>query len=122
MATRNGDAHLKNFGVVYDRSARVSLAPAYDLVTTTVYVSKDLPALELAGRRAWPGRDALEAFGSRACNLRRRSIERSFDAVRSGIERATRELRRFGRAHPEHRRLCEAMRNQWTSGLRSLET
>jgi len=32
---RNGDAHLKNFGIVYDDVLGVArLAPVYDLVTT----------------------------------------------------------------------------------------
>ena len=41
-ALPNGDAHLKNFGVVYDDGqGEARLAPAYDLVTTSVYLSKD---------------------------------------------------------------------------------
>jgi hypothetical protein len=37
-AIENGDAHLKNFAVLYDdASSPVRLAPAYDLVSTTVY-------------------------------------------------------------------------------------
>jgi serine/threonine-protein kinase HipA len=36
-ALRNGDAHLKNFGIVYDDVlGEARLAPAYDLVTTSV--------------------------------------------------------------------------------------
>src|ERR1017187_6045873 len=41
-ALRNGDAHLKNFGIVYqDGLGEARLAPVYDLVTTSVYLSKD---------------------------------------------------------------------------------
>jgi len=36
-ALHNGDAHLKNFGVVYDGvQGAARLAPVYDLVTTSV--------------------------------------------------------------------------------------
>src|SRR5580692_12486988 len=36
-ALRNGDAHLKNFGIVYDDvQGEARLAPVYDLVTTSV--------------------------------------------------------------------------------------
>lgn len=36
-ALRNGDAHLKNFGIVYDSiQGEARLAPAYDLVTTSL--------------------------------------------------------------------------------------
>src|SRR6185312_7590568 len=49
-AIRNGDAHLKNFGIVYDEVLGKSrLAPVYDVVTTTVYMPKDSMALTLNG-------------------------------------------------------------------------
>jgi serine/threonine-protein kinase HipA len=49
-AIRNGDAHLKNFGIVYDDVlGEAHLAPAYDLVTTTVYLPLDRMALTLNG-------------------------------------------------------------------------
>lgn len=37
---RNGDAHLKNFGLLYEDPFSVTrpvLAPVFDVVTTTVY-------------------------------------------------------------------------------------
>ncbi|MFZ3185258.1 MAG: type II toxin-antitoxin system HipA family toxin [Pseudomonas sp.] len=50
----NGDAHLKNFGLLYSdplkRDAR--LAPAYDIVNTTAYIPEDSLALDLAGNKA----------------------------------------------------------------------
>jgi serine/threonine-protein kinase HipA len=84
---RNGDAHLKNFGVLYgdprsaDQDAR--LAPVYDLVCTTIYLPKDLLALGIAGSKAWPDRRALEKFGAASCNVAR--PERVIDEV---VERA----------------------------------
>lgn len=48
VMVRNGDAHLKNFGVLYERpGAPVRLAPVYDVVTTVAYISKDVPACPL---------------------------------------------------------------------------
>lgn len=50
----NGDAHLKNFGLLYSnpiqRDAR--LAPAYDMVNTTAYIPEDVLALDLAGNKS----------------------------------------------------------------------
>lgn len=49
----NGDAHLKNFGLLYSdptqRDAR--LAPAYDIVNTTAYIPDDVLALDLLGNK-----------------------------------------------------------------------
>ena len=71
---RNGDAHLKNFGILYgdpstaDRDAR--MAPVYDLVSSVVYIPKDVLALSLGGSKAWPDRKTLERFGKETCSLK----------------------------------------------------
>lgn len=50
----NGDAHLKNFGLLYSdptqRDAR--LAPAYNIVSTTAYIPEDVLALDLVGNKS----------------------------------------------------------------------
>lgn len=51
----NGDAHLKNFGMLYadPTSDDCRLAPAYDIVNTTAYIAEDALALELRGQRSF---------------------------------------------------------------------
>ena len=63
---KNGDAHLKNFGVLYpdcSAAAPISFAPAYDIVTTSVYIQTDSMALLLGGSKAWPKYKMLMRFG-----------------------------------------------------------
>lgn len=50
----NGDAHLKNFGVLYGDPTvdDVSLAPAYDIVNTTAYLPDESLALTLSGSKS----------------------------------------------------------------------
>ena len=71
MAMKNGDAHLKNFGLLYTHpeSDDCRLSPIYDIVCTTVYLPKDLPALTLAKQKAWPTRQALVSFGRDVCRV-----------------------------------------------------
>ena len=71
MVMKNGDAHLKNFGLLYTHpeSDDCRLSPIYDIVCTTVYLSGDLPALSLASQRAWPARQALVSFGRNSCRV-----------------------------------------------------
>lgn len=49
----NGDAHLKNFSVIYPDSRNAVLTPAYDMVSTLLYLNpgKEELALTLAGQK-----------------------------------------------------------------------
>ena len=50
----NGDAHLKNFGVLYGdpHDDDVRFAPAYDIINTTAYIADDGLALLLGGSKS----------------------------------------------------------------------
>ena len=69
---RNGDAHLKNFGLLYSdpTSDDCRLAPVYDITTTTMYLANDRMALALHKDRAWPTDAALIKFGREVCRAR----------------------------------------------------
>lgn len=67
----NGDAHLKNFGLLYSdptqRDAR--LAPAYDIVNTTAYIAEDVLALDLLGNKSlFASRQGLLEF-AKTCDV-----------------------------------------------------
>lgn len=66
----NGDAHMKNFGVLYHSIlGAVRMAPAYDIVCTRLYIRDDTLALDLAGNRSFfAARQGLLDFGAR-CDL-----------------------------------------------------
>jgi serine/threonine-protein kinase HipA len=69
-AVGNGDAHLKNFGVLYTHPAAgdTHLAPVYDIVNTTMYLPSDTLALKLGDGKAFAGRARLAEF-ARECDL-----------------------------------------------------
>jgi serine/threonine-protein kinase HipA len=71
MVMKNGDAHLKNFGLLYTNPETddCRLSPTYDVVCTTAFLPKDLPALSLARTKAWPTREALIKFGREHCRV-----------------------------------------------------
>ncbi|MBU2792785.1 type II toxin-antitoxin system HipA family toxin [Acidithiobacillus thiooxidans] len=87
-ALRNGDAHLKNFGLLYeDPTQEPTLAPAYDIVCTTAWIPHDQPALPMNGLREWPDADVLRDFGKTFCHLEDEAVTRVFtdtlDALRN---------------------------------------
>ena len=50
----NGDAHLKNWSVIYPDSYNLRLSPAYDIVFTKAYISEESKlALNLGKRKNW---------------------------------------------------------------------
>jgi serine/threonine-protein kinase HipA len=53
----NGDAHLKNWSVIYKDKVTPQLSPAYDLVSTIHYVQNDSLALNLGGERRFESID-----------------------------------------------------------------
>lgn len=84
IMVRNGDAHLKNFGVLYRNAAEVWLAPMFDVVTTSIYTYTQYqggPELEdhtlalklFAGKhqtKAYPTQDELYDFGRSVCGVK----------------------------------------------------
>ncbi len=103
IVLRNGDGHLKNFGLLYTdpSSDDCRLSPLYDLVCTTVYLPPDQLALSLAKSKSWPDRKTLIEFGQKTCHVDHPAlaIDRIVDSVAqykpesddSGIWRKMRE-------------------------------
>jgi serine/threonine-protein kinase HipA len=118
-AVENGDAHLKNFAVLYqDAENAVSLAPAYDVITTTVYQSRDVLALTLANSKQFPNRDALAAFGRRACGLSAARVKLVLDRVNEGVRAAQRDMRRYAKDHQDFAPAAERLSAAMERGLR----
>lgn len=118
----NGDAHLKNFGVLYDDDTRVELAPIYDCVSTLPYIPNDVPALTLSVEwysKAWWPRIKIEEFVAHYGGLSQRQIvalfEEAFDAVMAGVGAA----RQYGRDIAGFAELAETIATLWTTRVDS---
>ncbi|WP_092401614.1 type II toxin-antitoxin system HipA family toxin [Pseudomonas sp. NFACC39-1] len=122
VMVRNGDAHLKNFGVIYthpDALETVRLAPVFDVTTTTVYehynpksgrslVDRTL-AIKMNKVKTYPDRQQLIEFGRKHCGVDKPLliIERIADAMDQAL------------AINEHRidgALLKGMRAEWDGG------
>lgn len=85
-ALRNGDAHLKNFGMLYaDPTKDPVLAPAYDIVCTTAWLPHDLPALPMNGLREWPDAAALRNFGKDFCRMDDEAVTCVFEVTLTAL-------------------------------------
>jgi serine/threonine-protein kinase HipA len=125
VMVRNGDGHLKNFGVLYDDARQVRLSPLYDVVTTSIYryarydggpeLEDRTLALRLfrkSASKAYPLPEELIRFGRIVC----------------GVEQGGQVLKRIAQAMNETLQQCrndkripkqtfEDMRVVWENGM-----
>lgn len=118
---RNGDAHLKNFGVLYHLpGSTVTLAPVYDLVTTTSYLPRDLPALSLAGTKKWWPRKMFEQFALAHLALTPARTAQIMEQTAEAVTETERLLSAYLQDHPEYRTVGEKQRAAWHEGVAGL--
>ncbi len=116
-ALRNGDAHLKNFGVVYDDVLGGSrLAPVYDLVTTTVYLPRDSMALTLNGSTRWPSAKELRRLGETRTGSAPAKVRRILQKIDGALGQTMIEVRAYIHQHPEFAELGGRMLQEWETG------
>ena len=126
VMVRNGDAHLKNFGLLYRSASEVWLSPLFDVVTTAIYPYvryEGGPALEdntmalklFAGRhrtKTYPTTEELLIFGRKVCGVShpRDVLER----ISAGMSRALSEARGDERIPVA---LLKSMQDAWEKGF-----
>jgi len=120
-AIRNGDAHLKNFGILYDEvEGEAHLAPVYDLVTTTIYLPHDRMALTLNGSNLWPSAKDLVQFGERRSVGTRQTFIRVFERIADALADTARDVEAYAKENPAFSPVGHGMLEQWKIGRQSL--
>lgn len=116
-ALRNGDAHLKNFGIVYDTVlGPARLAPVYDVVTTTVYIPRDAMALTLNGTTGWPDAKALVRLGETRASLTPSRIRGILERVADASSDVASDVRAYAKSHPAFQSIGQQLVEQWDAG------
>jgi serine/threonine-protein kinase HipA len=122
MMVRNGDAHLKNFGVLYSSPlGTVSIAPVYDVVTTTAYIKKDVPALSLAGTKKWWPRKVLDRFAAAHLSLPLSTVDGIFSRMAAAVMDTRVMIPGYVADHPEFREVGGLMMAAWEEGVIGLK-
>lgn len=126
VMVRNGDAHLKNFGMLYAHESDVRLSPMFDVVTTAIYRFERPGGFETEDRtlalkwrrgkhytsRAYPDTAELVDFGRAVCGVSQphEVIQRIAQAMSSTLQAAKTD----GRVGAM---LLEPMAAQWATGM-----
>lgn len=119
-ALRNGDAHLKNFGIVYDDvEGEARLAPVYDLVTTSAYLPKDGMALTLNGTTRWPSTKELRLLGETRMGGSPARVREILGRIADAMSDTAKLLREYPNISPDFGEIGSRMLEQWEVGIRS---
>jgi serine/threonine-protein kinase HipA len=126
IMVRNGDGHLKNYGVLYRSTQDCWLSPMFDVVTTSIYrytrydggqeLEDRTLALKLfAGKgqtKAYPSTPELLQFGSKVCGVAKPGevLQRIAQALRDTLQQAQSDER-------IPKTLLTAMDTAWEGGL-----
>lgn len=106
----NGDAHLKNFGVIYSSDlSDIRLSPAYDIVNTLCYIFKDKPALTMKGNKLWFGKNDIIKYGITHCMLSRSDAEKHYLECLNAVRETMTEISSYIKTHPDFKRIGTRM-------------
>jgi serine/threonine-protein kinase HipA len=101
-AIENGDAHLKNFSVLYAQpEGEITLAPAYDLISTSLYMPRDKLALTMNDSKDYPDRARLIKFIRHVTGKSERSAATIIEQVIAGARAAIGQAKRHAARHPD---------------------
>ena len=116
-AIRNGNAHLKNFGIVYDDVlGEGRLAPVYDLVTTTVYMPKDSMALTLNGSTRWPSTKELQRLGETRMGGAPAKVKQILARIDEAMTETMKDVRAYIHSNPSFSEIGDLMLKEWETG------
>ena len=112
---KNGDAHLKNFGLLFsDDFSRIWFSPTYDVVNTTSYIYQDKPALMMQGKKVWFDKEALVDFGMKHCLLTDKEADGFYVECESALKEMIVEIEHYIEENPHFkiigRRMIESFK------------
>lgn len=120
-ALHNGDAHLKNFALVYSDYEDAFLAPVYDVVTTSAYPHlEDKPALTLQGKKAWWMGKQLRQLASTRLSLLSRDLEEIEQRIHQAIDQTLPLVAEMMERFPYFRETGKRMLVEWTYGKQDI--
>ncbi len=111
---QNGDGHLKNYGILYSNDFEdANLAPIYDVITTTMYIKKDIPALKLGDAKLWWKEKTYKTFAKQSCGLTNKEYEEILKTCQNAIKITKKEIDVYMSEHEETSEFLEGLKGCW---------
>jgi len=117
---KNGDAHLKNFGLLFTQDfSKIYLSPTYDVVNTTSYIYKDKPALMLQGKKVWFGKDELVNFGIKNCLLSKKEAIELYEQCLIALKDTIADIKEYIKKNPDFNNIGNRMIDSFNISLQN---
>lgn len=115
---KNGDGHLKNYGILYKTDFKDSyLAPIYDVITTTIYLKNDIPALRLSNGKLWWKEKTYKTFAKQSCGLSNSEYNLILDECKQAIIKVKEEINIFKKKHSEEKKFLDNLVSCWSETI-----
>lgn len=128
---RNGDAHLKNFGLIYDQIQAPRLAPVYDMLSMSVYAptlpnardADDGMAINFQGSKRWLRAEMIETLATRCLVSKKRSRQWQEQIAAALVQTSELVLEHLSN-YPDDNFTSQAdrMLELWAIGLETFDT
>jgi len=121
-ALRNADCHAKNIALRYTSRADVHLAPAYDVLTTSVYAGyqHNPPAIEFMGKKTWaPGKN-LQRFIATTLGVQPKEQQHMVQAISDAVADVAPLVRTAMVQHDGFNDIGKRMLMAWNEGVQGL--
>ena len=111
---RNGDGHLKNYGILYENDYEdARLTPIYDVITTAMYIKNDIPALRLSDAKLWWKEKTLKNFAVNSCGLSNKEYSEVVDSCIYAIKITKQEIDSYICKSDEVKKFLENLKECW---------
>ncbi len=127
---RNGDAHLKNFGLIYNDLKSAKLAPTYDMLSMSVYAptlpnsddADDGLALNFGGSKRWLTPKSIKEL-AKQCLISTKSLNEWETRIADALVDTSKKVIEFLNEHPEDdvAPMAKRMLTLWAIGLEAFD-
>lgn len=115
---KNGDGHLKNYGILYKNDFGDSyLAPIYDVITTTMYIKNDIPALRLGDGKLWWKEKTYKAFAKQSCGLSNMEYQTILLECKEAIQKTKKEISEYKTNDIAIKEFLEGLQECWSETI-----
>lgn len=115
---QNGDGHLKNYGIIYDKDFEdAKFTPIYDVITTTIYIKNDIPALRISDGKLWWKEKTYKSFAKNSCMINSKEyLEITSDCI-NAIDKTKEEINKYKTKNNEVLLFLEKLKDIWKNKI-----